>query len=138
MKKILLTAGLLVLLGSFCFAQENKQILSQETFFRFEKGLKTNRVEEFSNLLAGKVFISHIEGINGYFSRSQAFYILKDFFAIYQPSNPKFEKINTSATFPYASGKMQYNLKSSKETAQFYISLKFEEDTWYISQITIN
>lgn len=103
-----------------------------------EAGINKGDVSRFSKFLDSQTYFSLSNGISGYYSANQAFYVLEDFFKLYQVISFRLKNIKSNSDNPYATGEYYYELKGKKDTAQVYISLKFAGNTWKITQITIN
>lgn len=114
---------------------QNKQLL-EKTFANIENGLSAGNVNLLSSHLSSQTYLSLLNGVRGYYSQSQTYYILQDLF-----------KVNKSVTFrytsvvinknPYATGVLTYELRNKKETAQVFLSLEYSGNKWTISQLTI-
>lgn len=107
-------------------------------FMKLEEGLSFGEAEKFSGCLSSQTYLSLSNGITGYYSPNQAFYVLQDYFNIYKPVNFRFLSMNDNSDNPYASGYYKFESKGVRGTAQVYVSLKLIGNNWKISQITIN
>ncbi len=107
-------------------------------FAKIEEGITFGEVEKFSGSLSSQTYLSLSNGVTGYYSANQAFYILQDFFNIYKPVSFRFISQNEDAEFPYASGYLRYESKGIRSNAQVYIALKQIGANWKITQVTIN
>lgn len=107
-----------------------------KVFEEIGKGLAEGEVSKFSQYFSQQSYLSIFTGINGYYSSSQSFYILEDFFAIHRPISFSFTNINAGNN-PYATGTLKYDSKGVKKTAQVFISLVATANDWKISQFTI-
>ncbi len=133
---------------SFTFAQSSKfsnqtkvtvEGNQQESIFKeIELGIKEGNVETISKYFGQQTYFSFSNGINGYYSSNQAFYVLEDFFKIYKVTSFKFEHIKNDKLNSYATGKYNYDNKGQRSTAQVYISIKKVGPNWIITQFTIN
>lgn len=133
---------------SFTFSQsskftnktrENVESNQQESIFKeIESGIKEGNVESISKYFGQRTYFSFSNGINGYYSSNQAFYVLEDFFRIYKVTSFKFEHIKKDKLNSYATGKYNYDNKGQRSTAQVYISIKKVGPNWIITQFTIN
>ena len=137
---VFILAGLLVstnLLAKYLeeeFQQEDVlNILS-----KFENGMSTGAVKEFSAYFNFETYISLESGVSSYFSRDQSYYIIKEFLSNYKPIRFKFIRVDESAEMPFAVGQFSYSLNGLKGTSQVFVSLKSDGSQWKISQITIN
>ncbi|MDY0083452.1 MAG: DUF4783 domain-containing protein [Ignavibacteriaceae bacterium] len=133
---------------SFTFSQSSKfsnqtkvtvESNQQESVFKdIEAGIKDGKVENISKYFGQQTYFSFSNGINGYYSSNQAFYVLEDFFRIYKVTSFKFEHIKNDKFNSYATGKYNYDNKGQRSTAQVYISIKKVGPNWIITQFTIN
>ncbi|MBZ0199904.1 MAG: DUF4783 domain-containing protein [Ignavibacteriaceae bacterium] len=110
----------------------------QTIFSEIENAFSSGNVSALSAYLGPQTYFSLSNGINGYYSTSQAFYVLEDFFKIYKVVIFKFNNIQAGGNNPYATGEYVFELKGKRETAKVYISLKPAGSSWKITQITIN
>ena len=133
---------------SLLFSQENKISKSdysiQENnsakiiFATIEKGIAKGNVDELSRLLSPKTYFSLSNGTRGYYSSNQAYYILSDFFKMYQVITFKYQTVQAGEGNPYATGTYVYEFKGKRVSAEVYIALKNTGKIWKITQITIN
>jgi hypothetical protein len=149
MKNFYLISFLLVIGLSFCMVHaQNKEVSgfnnntqrnsAQVILTNIEGGIAKGNISEIFKNLSPQTYFSLTNGIRGYFSSNQAYYILEDFFRVYQVISFKFHSIQTENGNPYATGIYIYEFKGKRQTAQVYISLKNVGKSWKIIQITIN
>lgn len=105
-------------------------------FADIEKGLSNGNVAEFSAYFSNQTYLSISNGVSGYYSANQAFYVLQDFLSINTPISFKLSNLVTG-NLPYATGILNYESKNRRETAQVFISLENSGGNWKVSQITI-
>lgn len=115
----------------------NNQILNT-VFDDIEVAIKNGDASRLSKHLGAQTYFSLSNGVNGYYSVNQAYYILEEYFNIFKVASFKFKQISKSLTNPYATGLLAYENKGVRNTAKVYISLKKIGDKWNITQITIN
>ena len=139
----------ILLICNITFAQQNflnesknenreQNNVAMTIFTRIENGISAGRVSEISGYLNTQTYLSLANGISGYFSSNQAFYVLEDFFNIYKVASFRFQNIQINENQPYATGVYRYYFRGKRDSANVYISLKQTGDTWKITQITIN
>ena len=58
----------------------NKVKIQTVIFNDIESGIVSNDVKKFSQYFSSQPYISLVNGVNGYYSSNQAFYIMEDFF----------------------------------------------------------
>jgi hypothetical protein len=110
-----------------------KSILS-----KVEEGFNNGDVEKFAKYFSSQTYASLSNGISGYYSPNQFFYIIQNYFSIYKPIGFRFIVVNDSTENPYASGLYKYESRGIRGNSQVFISLKIIGNDWKISQITIN
>jgi hypothetical protein len=150
MKTLFLTVviGFLVLGSSSLFPQHNnlQQNLSTDSklkvqsivFNDIEKGIVSTDVKKFSQYFSPQPYISLVNGVNGYYSSNQAYYIMEDFFNSFKIVSFKMEETKTEGTVSYGKGDYYYEKKGRREVAHLYITLSKSGNKWYITQISIN
>ena len=120
-------------------SDSNKHTHRQELIFNeIESGIKEAKVDRISKYLGPQTYFSFSNGINGYYSNNQAFYVLEDFFNVYKVTAFKFDYVKTERNNGHATGKYNYDNRGQRSTAQVYISLKKIGTNWIITQFTIN
>jgi hypothetical protein len=105
---------------------------------QIEKNITEGNVAGLAKSLSPLTYFSLSNGIRGYYSSNQAYYILEDFFKVYQVLSFKFHNIQAQDGNPYATGIYFYQLKGKRESAQVYVSLKNTGKSWKVIQITFN
>ena len=150
MKTLFLTVviGFLVSGSSSLFPQHNnlQQNLSTDSkvkvqsfvFSDIEKGIVSNDVKKFSQYFSPQPYISLVNGVNGYYSSNQAYYIMEDFFNSFKIVSFKMEETKTEGNVSYGKGDYYYEKKGRREVAHLYITLSKSGNKWYITQISIN
>lgn len=116
-----------------------KDAQQEELIFKeIESGIKDGNVERISKYFGQQTYFSFSNGVNGYYSSNQAFYVVGDFFKLYKVISFKLDHIKSDKNNSYATGKYNYDNKGQRSTAQVYISLKKIGTNWIITQFTIN
>jgi len=133
---------------SLIFAQEAKitkienvkqeSISAKVILTQIERGISKGNVDELSKHLCPQTYFSLSNGTRGYYSSNQAYYILEDFFKMYQVITFRYQTIQAGEGNPYATGTYLYEFKGKRVSAQVYISLKNIGKSWKITQITFN
>ena len=106
-------------------------------FSNIQKGISSGSVELFSRHMAPQVYVNLRGGESGYYSASQAYYLLDNYFRSRRLVNFNFTTIGESDSNPYATGSAGFNFKGSREYAQVYVSLSHAGGRWVITQINI-
>jgi hypothetical protein len=117
---------------------KSQRVILQNIFGEIESGINTGNVSSISGFFSPQTYFSLSNGTSGYYSSNQAYYVLQDFFKIYQVTSCRLQNIQADETNPYATGIYSYDFKGKREKAQVYISLKKSGGSWKIAQITIN
>ena len=118
--------------------KNNKQSESRQIFTDVGNGIANQDVESIARYFSSQTYLSLSNGISGYYSSNQAYYVLADFFKIYRVTAFRFDNIQFDSNNPYATGEYQFEYRGKRDMAQVYISLKKTGKNWKITQITIN
>ncbi len=134
--------------SNFLFSQNNnlRQNLNTDSkvkiqsviFNDIESGIINNDVKKFSQYFSSQPYLSLVNGVNGYYSSNQAYYIMEDFFNSFKVVSFKMEETKTEGTVAYCKGDYYYEKKGRREVAHLYITLGKSGNKWYITQISIN
>jgi hypothetical protein len=119
-------------------AQEKELTEQEKIFKRIEEGLVNNSIDKFSTYFLNKIFISLSTGTSKSYSSNQAYYVIKEFLAIYNPTSFKFDFTSIEAPNPFAWGELKFIKNGRKGKAKIIVILTGEKNQWKISQITIN
>jgi len=103
-----------------------------------ENGIVNNDVESISKYFSSQPYISLINGVNGYYTSNQTYYILEDFFKTFKVVSFRFDEKKTDESVAYGKGAYYFERKGKREVANLYITLSKAGSKWYISQISIN
>ena len=115
-----------------------RQNIIKNVFDEIEMGISTGKASSISRFLSGQTYLSFSNGVNGYYSSNQAYYILEDYFKIYRVISFKLQSIKTEENVPYATGIFYFDHRGKRGAARVYISLNKSGNNWKISQLTIN
>ena len=147
-KNIIIVLLLEIILGSLMAAQDvkhstgltrgNQRTPANNVFVQIEEAISKGDVKALSGFLGPQTYFSLTNGKSGYFSSNQAFYVLEDFFKIYNITAFRLNNVHSDESNPYATGVCAYEYKGKRNNAQVYISLKYAGRSWQISQISIN
>lgn len=107
-------------------------------FEKIEAGIAAGNVNDFSLYFGGRTYLSLADGPSGYYSSSQAYYVLQEYFRRFKPYYFKFSSMNSIEEPPYASGSLRYEYRGVRNSSRVYVSLKYSGTEWKITQITIN
>jgi len=134
--------------SSYLFAQHNNlqqninngnKVKIQTIIFNdIELGIASNDVKKFSQYFSSQPYISLVNGVNGYYSSNQAYYIMEDFFNSFKVVSFKMEETKSEGAVSYGKGDYYFEKKGRRELAHLYITLSKSGNKWYITQISIN
>lgn len=116
----------------------NKVKTQTLVFNDIESGIINNDVKKLSKYFSSQPYISLINGVNGYYSSNQAYYILEDFFNTFKVVSFKMQEVKTEGSVSYGKGDYYFEKKGKRETAHLYVTLSKSGSKWYITQISIN
>ncbi len=120
------------------FSIQNQTEHVQNLFSSIEYDLNTADVAALSKYFSSQTYLSLENGVNGYYSSNQAYYVLESFFKDYHVVSFKLNNIKTDPDNPYATGVYDYDLNGKRDSVQVYLSLKKIGDSWKITQISID
>lgn len=110
----------------------------QASVFRaFQQGFLAGDAASFSSYFAPQVYISLRSSESGYFSASQAYYVLQNYFVSHRIHSLAFTTYGESEIAPYATGPGRLEMRGGIEQVQVYVSLTRTGTRWMISQINI-
>ena len=151
MKRVFFYIVAIMITGSFfhpVFSQHNnlqKSLSSSEKMKvqtlilnEIEEGIINNDIEAFSRYFSSQPYISLINGVNGYYSSNQTYYILEDFFNSFKVISFRFQEKKTDESVAYGKGEYYFEKKGKREVANLYITLNKTGSRWFITQISIN
>lgn len=116
----------------------NKVKIQKIIFSDIESGIVNSDVKKFSHYFSSQPYISLVNGVNGYYSSNQTYYILEDFLNSFKVVSFKMEETKTEGSVSYGKGDYYFEKKGRREVAHLYITLNKSGNKWYITQISIN
>ena len=116
----------------------NKVKVQLIIFDEIEAGILKNDVKSFAQYFSPQPYISLINGVNGYYSSNQTYYIIEDFFRTFKVVAFNFEEKKTEESVSFGKGTYYFEKKGKREAANLYITLTKQGSRWYITQISIN
>ena len=116
-------------------ARENKVV---NAIKKIESAIANRDIESLSDHLGSQTYLNLPNGISGYYSANQAYFVLDDFLKSYRITSFSFDEINTNSSTPFATGNYEYDLKGNRNSARIYLQLRNTGKGWKINQITIN
>lgn len=145
---ISLLLGLIFFFSFYSAAQERNSFLEsgrinnqepvKKAFNRIEKGISSGNVSDLSGYFSSQIYLNLSNGISGYYSSNQAYYVLEDFFNTYHVTDFKFDNIQDGEANMYATGSYHFLFKGKRDVAQVYVSVRHTGKKWKITQININ
>lgn len=117
----------------------NSKIKTQNLIFSdIETGILSNDVQKIAKHFSPQPYISLLNGVNGYYSSNQAYYILEDFFNSFKVISFEMSETKIEDAISFGKGDYYFEKKGKREVAHLYITLSKSGSRWYISQISIN
>ena len=110
----------------------------QLVFSNIEKDFNSSDISSLSKYFGSQTYFSLENGVNGYYSSNQAYYVLESFFKDYRVVSFKLNKIRTDPDNPSATGVYNYDLNGKRDSVQVYLSIKKVGESWKITQISID
>ena len=102
-----------------------------------ESGISNTQTSDISPYLNSQIYLSFINGISGYYSSNQAYYVIEEFLKEYKVISFRFNKFKLNTTAPFAVGTYYYEHKGNRYEAKVFVTLKFTNKSWQITQISI-
>jgi len=102
-----------------------------------ENGISNTKTSDISPYLNSQIYLSFMNGISGYYSSNQAYYVIEDFLKEYKVISFRFNKFKLNTTAPFAVGTYYYEHKGNRYEAKVFVTLKFTNKSWQITQISI-
>ncbi len=118
--------------------EQKTQIRPETEFENIINGLTNGNTNQISRYFSQQVYLSLRSGERGYYSSNQAYYLIDNFFNIYQPISFQITSRMFESSIPYLAGKLYCRFKGSIEVFQLYLSLSWNGNRWEITQISIN
>ncbi|MDQ3020474.1 MAG: DUF4783 domain-containing protein [Bacteroidota bacterium] len=115
-----------------------KYDLCKQTFKDIGYGFLYKNINSISPYFDSQVYLNVISNEKGYYSSSQAELILLDFMEYFTVENFKYIRSSRFNTYAFVNGVYYYMIGSGKQELDVTISLKYNENKWYIDQVTIN
>lgn len=109
----------------------------QKVFDSVRHGIAGGNIGLFSQHFGPQVLVNIRGGESGYYSSSQAYYVLENHFKTRKVLRFDLSTIGGLDANPYATGSAWFNLKGSRESAQVYVSLARTGGRWVIAQVNI-
>ncbi len=139
MKDFKLRISLFVVSFFTMVAASNAQSNDAGRVFRdLQAAFNESDVSIVSVYLSDETYISLLNSYSDYYSRSQAFYVLKEFVTFFSPMRMKLRHISVNTSSPYAWGTLFYSERGKNKSAKVFVSVSKVKGKFVISQLTIN
>jgi hypothetical protein len=109
----------------------------RKLFGTIERNIANTSLGLTASQFAQQVFVNMSNGESGYFSANQTVSILQRYFSGRTSLTFEFSRFNVSGSTPYATGRLSFSTRGRRESAQIYVSLRFQDSRWVISQFNI-
>lgn len=151
MNRKYLFALILILLGSQFYPNYAQEINLQNNlnstnahkteisvFNQISEGINDGNVAKLINYFTTQPYISLPNGVNGYYSSNQVYYILEKFFQEFKVLSFKFETKSFENNTVYGTGTYYYERKGKRDSTLLYITLNKIGNKWRLSQLSVN
>lgn len=118
-------------------AARQKHDLCKKTFKDIATGFAYNNVNMINPYFDSQIYLNVISNEKGYYSSSQAEYILSDFMDYFRIENFKYTRSNKFNSYAFVNGIYTYRIGQKKLDLAVTVSLKYYDNKWFIDQITI-
>ena len=105
---------------------------------KIQDAIVNKDISTLADHLSTQTYFNLPNGISGYYSSNQAYFILEDFFKTYRVTSFNFDEINSKNNTPFATGNYDYDFQGNRNSAHIYMQLRNTGKGWRITQITIN
>jgi len=109
-----------------------------KTIIRIEDAFNDGNIEQLAQYIDSKTYFSFTSDLTGYFSYSQIYNLLKDYFEAYKPIKFSFASKSINTDSPFGWGEYIYLKNGLRGSHKIFISLQSSDSKFYISQISIN
>jgi hypothetical protein len=110
----------------------------RSTLDEIGNGISSGKIASISNLFSSQIYLNLSNGVSGYYSSNQAYYVIQEFLKTHQVISLKINDVQVDEENVYATGTYSFVENGKRESTQLYISLKRSSKKWKITQITIN
>lgn len=86
---------------------------------------------------AEQVFVNTSTGESGYFSANQTVTILQRYLSARSLLSFEFSRLSDGGSTPFATGRLTFISGGRRESAQIYVSLRYKDSRWVVSQFNI-
>lgn len=114
-----------------------QQVAVRSFFGKIQHGILTSSLASSPSYFANQVSVNISGGESGYYSANQVLSLLQNYFLTRKPAGFEFSRFHDRGPAPYATGRLTFNTKGNRESAQVYVSLVQQDSKWVISQLNI-
>jgi hypothetical protein len=107
-------------------------------FKEIATGFSASSVSIISQHFSNEVYLDIISYEKGFYSSSQAEFMLSDFMDYFKIVSFKYSRSYHKNSYAFTNGKYVYNIGSGKRELNVSVSLKYRDDVWIVDQININ
>ena len=118
--------------------KDSQKDISKTILLKVQNTFSEGEISEISDYITNKTYIGISEEISGYFSYSQAYNLLSDYFKVHKPLNFRFVSMVNKTNSPFAWGEYKFMKNGIRGSHKIFVSLQKNESGYFISQITIN
>lgn len=132
--------AIILLLFISCHIYTNAQVEpdGNRILIKIEDALNAGDVIKLSEFLNNKTYFSYTPELTGYFSYSQIYNLLRDYFSAYEPVKFRFASKSAKNNSPFGWGDYVYLKNGIRGTHKIFVSLEKSGPNFYISQFSIN
>jgi len=113
------------------------QAEARKLFAVVEQSIVHSSLSSVSTHFAQQVFVNMPGGESGYFSANQTVSILQRYCSSRTSLALEFSRFNDIGSTPFATGRLIFISRGRRESAQVYVSLRFQDSRWVINQFNI-
>ena len=113
------------------------QAEARKLFAVIEQSIVNSSLSSVSTHFAHQVFVNMPGGESGYFSANQTVSILQRYCSSRTSLALEFSRFSDIGSTPFATGRLTFNSRGRRESAQVYVSLRFQDSRWVINQFNI-
>ncbi len=118
------------------FAQNGNN--AEKVFHAFRDAFNFSNPSLLGSYLADETYLSIKNSYSDYYSKSQVFYILKNFINTYKPIKVKINHSKLNSDTPFAEGVLLFSVRGRQKSAKVFLSLESKKGKFVIAQITID
>ena len=114
-----------------------QQVEARKLFAQIERGIVGASLNSSKGIFAEQVFVNMSGGESGYFSANQTVSILQRYLSSRTSLSFEFSRFSDVGPTPYATGRLTSLSRGRRESAQIYVSLRYQDSRWVITQFNI-